>query len=316
MARALLRRAGLVVVAAVGALVAAAIVWAPWAERGADTVYDTSVAEPQLSERRPRVLFDEGHENAHSISGRFSPFARLLRADGCRVAARSGAITPEGLEGCDVLVVVNARGPDGGGSAFRVDEIAAVTEWVRAGGALLLVADHHPFGPAAADLAKEFGVTMVGGWCDDEANLLPGTADSGAIALRRDKGMLGEHPILSGVDVVGTFTGQSLVAPEGAAVLLRLGDSAVDRVPVGSKTETQGGRVTTTFETRDTSAAGHCQGLAMEFGKGRVVVLGEAAMLSAQVDARSGLKFGMNVPGVDNREFVLNCVRWLARAPE
>jgi hypothetical protein len=300
---------------------------APWRERGADRSYDTSVASPALAQRRPRVLFDHAHDNAHSITGRFKPFAELLRADGCEVVSTSKAVTPALLAeggGCDVLVIVNARPPEGreGKSALSDAEIEAITTWVAQGGSLLLAADHHPYGPAAENLAQPMGVRMVGGWCDDAANVFPGTADSGAIAYRRDKGMLGEHAILAGrsaaesINTIITFTGQSLVAPAEADSLLLCADSSVNRVPVSSTSQTMGDVTTTTFQTSDTSAAGHCQALAMTFGKGRVVMLGEAAMLSAQIDAKSNLKFGMNVPGADNRQFVLNTMRWLARGLE
>jgi hypothetical protein len=54
----------------------------------------------------------------------------------------------------------------------------------------------------------------------------------------------------------------------------------------------------------------------MTFGKGRVVVLGEAGMLSAQMirypDGRE-MRFGMNMPGNDNRQFALNVAHWLSR---
>jgi hypothetical protein len=319
------RRRLVSVVAALGIAVCAGVgflIWAPWAERGADLAYDTSVAQPRLRQRAPRILFDHGHGNAHSIDGRFSPFANLLRADGCRVAstASSSPITSALLHECDVLVVVNARAPKDApdGSAMKTTEIDAIKQWVNGGGALLLCADHHPFGTAAAPLAQAFSVGMSGGWCDDPANFFPGTADSGAIAFSRSKGMLGEHPIMTGhgsgerIDKLITFTGQSLTAPQEAAALLRLADTALDRIPVSSTSVTTGNTTKTTFQTKDASAAGRCQGLAMSFGKGRVVVLGEAGMLSAQIDDRSGLKFGMNVPGADNRQFVLNTVRWLA----
>jgi len=59
-------------------------------------------------------------------------------------------------------------------------------------------------------------------------------------------------------------------------------------------------------------ATGYSQGLAFELGKGRVVVLGEAGMLSAQLD-REGRPFGMNVAGNENRQFVLNTMHWLSR---
>ena len=49
----------------------------------------------------------------------------------------------------------------------------------------------------------------------------------------------------------------------------------------------------------------------MNYGSGRVVVLGEAAMLSAQIDAE-GRAFGMNYPNIDNRQFALNIMHWLS----
>ncbi len=40
----------------------------------------------------------------------------------------------------------------------------AVTEWVRAGGALFLIADHMPFPGAAENLAAAFGFTFYNGF--------------------------------------------------------------------------------------------------------------------------------------------------------
>jgi hypothetical protein len=44
-----------------------------------------------------------------------------------------------------------------------------------------------------------------------------------------------------------------------------------------------------------------------------VVVLGEAAMITAQIDQRQ-YRFGMNQPGIDNRQFALNVLHWLSGA--
>ena len=55
------------------------------------------------------------------------------------------------------------------------------------------------------------------------------------------------------------------------------------------------------------------QGVAVEYGGGRVVVLGEAAMLSAQLHRFDGHAIGMNVSGYDNRQLALNIVHWLSR---
>lgn len=291
-------------------------------EPGADNGYDVRVETPVLAGRRPRVLFDHGHQNIHSIRGRYRPFAKLLEADGCRVAQSGKALSAETLRGADILVIVNARGvePDRAAAAFTAAECDLVRDWVRDGGALLLVADHHPCGEAAAALAARFGVQMSGGWTDDAANARSGSGDPGQLLFRRQDGRLGDHPITRGtgssdhVDVVETFTGQSLAGPADAAPLLLLGESALDRVPVSATVEKRGSRRITTFETDDRSAAGRVQGLALRFGQGRVVVLGEAAMLTAQIE--KGQRFGMNSPGNDNRAFTLNVVRWLAGALE
>jgi hypothetical protein len=61
---------------------------------------------------------------------------------------------------------------------------------------------------------------------------------------------------------------------------------------------------------------GRAQGLALSVGRGRVVMLGEAAMLSAQRIVRPrqpDMLMGMNVPGSDDAQFCLNVLHWLSR---
>ena len=65
--------------------------------------------------------------------------------------------------------------------------------------------------------------------------------------------------------------------------------------------------------SRRRPAAGRSQGLAFTLGRGRVVVLGEAAMLSAQIGGPQRFKMGMTVPGNDDRQFALNVLHWLTR---
>jgi len=64
----------------------------------------------------------------------------------------------------------------------------------------------------------------------------------------------------------------------------------------------------------EVARGGRAQGVAFELWRGRVVVLGEAAMLTAQVTGRGSRKFGMNWPNNDDRQLALNIVRWLSRA--
>ncbi len=57
--------------------------------------------------------------------------------------------------------------------------------------------------------------------------------------------------------------------------------------------------------------AGWLQGAARQLGQGRVAILGEAAMCTAQVDEDGPM--GMNHPKApQNAQFCLNTVRWLS----
>jgi hypothetical protein len=208
------------------------------------------------------------------------------------------------LQKFDVLVISNALGGDGGDAsrpAFTEAECDAVSEWVKAGGRLLLVADHAPFGDAAQILAKRFGVDMSRGYTFEGPTP---TGQSTALSFTRENGRLGDHFIVNGrsqterVNRVRTFTGQSLKGPEGSVAFLKLGDDAKD--------------VSTPDDKNATSAAGRAQGLAFVVGRGRVVVMGEAAALSAQITGPERRPMGMNAPGNDNRQLALNIMRWLA----
>jgi hypothetical protein len=63
-----------------------------------------------------------------------------------------------------------------------------------------------------------------------------------------------------------------------------------------------------------TSVGGRAQAVALKFGSGRVIVLGEAALLTAQIARVDGteMRFGMNASGNDDRQFALNLVHWLS----
>jgi hypothetical protein len=102
---------------------------------------------------------DEAHHEFHTASGRYRPFAGLLRSDGAEVVPGRTSFTRKALHGVDVLVIANALGdprmdhPDAARSAFTPEECHVVADWVRAGGGLLLIADHAPMGAAASRLA-------------------------------------------------------------------------------------------------------------------------------------------------------------------
>jgi hypothetical protein len=89
--------------------------------------------------------------------------------------------------------------------------------------------------------------------------------------------------------------------------LLKLGYTAMDVLPPDRPPLT--GEQELDYKTE--SAADRAQGVALQFGKGRVVMLAEAAMFTAQV-APGGFRFGMNLPDIDNRQMALNTMHWLS----
>jgi len=317
------------------ALIVSGVVWAVAGAQTADGSYVPTVSAPAFSGRdRPQVFIDEAHLNVHTASGTYAPFATLLRRDGFWVRRNTAPLSSSALRdsfvdrfgGRVILVIANALGWRGTlqqvlnagglervvrmpGTALATEEVAEVEGWVRRGGSLLLVADHAPAGAAAAALSAAFGVEMTNWWAEDEAHHDTASRNPGFVVFRREAGMIGDHPIALGrspseqIHVVMTFTGQALRGRAGAA-LLTLSGSARE-YPYRRSRENEG-----------RSAAGLAQAVAVEHGDGRVVVLAEAAMITAQTTRLpdgATLRFGMNREGTDNRQFALNVMHWLAR---
>jgi hypothetical protein len=278
------------------------------AQQAPDLEFNTSVENPAYKREGPRVMFDEAHHNFHTTEGRYKPFVNLLMDDGYRVVRNRQPFSKTTLSSAKILVIANALGAeeddDEGAdkSAFTDDEIQAVQDWVKGGGALLLIADHAPFGGAAAALANSFGVEMSKGYTLDPQNCVAGSPSH--LIFSRENKLLANHPITEGrnekerLNLLRSFTGQSLKGPEGSAGILLLSDTASDRPTHDSK--------------ESVSAAGRAQAIAVKFGKGRVLVQGEAAMLSAQVSGADKRPMGMNVPGNDDKQYVLNVMHWLS----
>jgi hypothetical protein len=278
------------------------------AQQIVDPAFKATVNDPAFNKNFPRVLFDEGHNNQLSRMGRYKPFADLIDLDGYQVVVGRKIFNKETLDTFKILVIANALGADdiddAGAEqpAFADNECDAVREWVKSGGSLLLIADHAPYGAAAEILAKRFGVEMSKGSIHDTA--AQDSATPGWITFSRENGLLLDHPVIAGrsdsekVSRVMTFGGQSLKGPEGSSMFLKLGDTIMETSPAAGE--------------KETSAAGRAQGVALKFGKGRVVVLAEADVLSAQVTGRERTPIGINSPGTDNKQLALNIMHWLS----
>lgn len=287
------------------------------AAQGNDATFDTSIAHPAYdSGTGPRLLIDEAHNNLHTAEGRYASFAQLAGNDGYRVESWTGPFIAGALPREAIVVIANAMGVENPEDpAFTPAEIAAVREWVAGGGSLFLIADHAPFGAAASVLAEAFGVRMLDGHVRDAKNRAAELPGPFFLEFTRDAGTLLDHPIVNGrsdserLQRVVTFGGQALDAAPPAVVLLRLGD--------GAETVSEPGNP----ESPVQPVGGMAQAVAIEHGNGRVVIAGEAGLFGAQVIEgeavrRAGLdaplRFGMNHPGTDDRQLLLNTLHWLS----
>lgn len=280
-----------------------------FAQQVADPLFNPGVEDPAFTKNFPRVLFDEAHNNSETTTGRYKPFADLIFNDGYHLALNRQLFTKEVLKTFKILVIANPLGAedvdeaDAGETAFTPAECDAVIAWIRDGGALLLLVDQAPFSSATELLAKKLGVDMSQSNATDPANSYKESNNPSLILYSRENHSLADHPIRNGrnaaerINRVIVFAGQSLQGPAGSDAFLKLADTAVEAEPVTEKNR---------------SAAGRAQGIAFRLDKGRVVVLGDAAMLSAQLTGSGNQPFGMNVPEIDNRQLTLNIMHWLS----
>jgi hypothetical protein len=278
----------------------------------ADPDFKAQVEQPAYEKNSPRLMFDEAHNNFHTSTSRYKPFANLIMSDGYRLVINRQPFTRKTLDSFKLLVIVNALGDDideadAEKPAFTDEECSAVHDWVRSGGALLLIADPGAFAKSGANLAKQFGVEMSGNVTKDPSNSAEEFRPN-MILYSNDNHLLLEHPITTGRNTqeklgrVVVFSGQSLKGPQDSVGFLKLADSARD---------VNHGKDGT--EPATDSARGTTQGLALKVGNGRLVVLGEADMLSALLgDPPEREPIGMNYPGIDNKQLALNVIHWLS----
>jgi len=273
------------------------------AQQVADRKFRPPIEKPAFPPGKgPVVLVDEAHFNFHTASGRYLPFAALLRRDGYVVKGSAAKFTAKVLNGAKVLVISNAlneknrkdwRPPNP--SAFTGKEIATVHDWVMGGGSLLLIADHMPFAGAAEELGKAFGIRYLSGYA-----VAPKT--EGNLVFRRSDGTLKDHAITKGIDAVVTFTGSSFQIDGDGQPLLVFGPGVVS--------------MTAANDPKPLSVTGRLQGAVLPFGRGRVAVFGEAAMFSAQLAGPGKLPMGMNDPvAKQNPQFLMNVMHWLTGLP-
>jgi len=278
----------------------------------ADTSYNPVIQNPAYGiGLGPVVFIDEGHHNFHTMDGRYQAFAKLLERDGYMVKGYRGSFEKKRLKEGEILVISNALNEINMEhwylpilSAFAEPEIKIVKRWVKHGGSLFLIADHMPMAGAAKDLAAGFGFTFSNGFAVQKE---PGGPDSFNI----EEGTLKENLITKGRDStesvrqIVSFTGQAFEIPDDATPILVFNENYVNLMPDTAWVFND--------QTPSIDATGWSQGAYKAFGKGKVVVFGEAAMFTAQLAGPAQYKAGMNNEiAKENYRLLLNIMHWLS----
>lgn len=288
------------------------MIFSATAQQLPDTAFEYPIRQSAYqSGRGPLVMIDEAHNNFHTKNGGFRAFSNLLTKDGYNVKGLSKPILSEDvLRGCKILVIANALDSSNTDnwilptpSAFSGQEIRVIEQWVKAGGHLLLIADHMPFAGAATDLGKALGFGFLNGFAFTGVPKWPPS-----VFYRKDK-TLEPSPAVLGlldyekIDSVATFTGSAFSIPYGATGVLRFGDNDRSLQP------------DTAWKFSENTPAqplkGYYQGAIANYGKGKVALFGEAAMFTAQL-VNGTFRVGINSETApQNGQFVLNLIHWL-----
>jgi DNA modification methylase len=275
-----------------------------YGQQAPDTAYNFAVADPRYPAGKGSVVtVDAAHNNFHTLDNRYGPFGKVLANDGYRMVSNDKPVTGAVLRESRIYVISNPLDSSNIGgwqlptpSAFSPAEIAAINDWVKNGGRLLLIADHMPFAGAAQALAQSFGFKFLNCFAMDNRR-------RSLERFYRGNQSLSDDEITRGVDTVVTFTGSAFKIPKGAKPILTLKNYTLSLPVVAWQFEEN---------TPAVSGDGFFQGAYMDYGKGKIVVMGEAAMFSAQLAGPNRNPVGLNRPEARaNNQLLLNIIHWL-----
>ena len=277
----------------------------------ADTAFNPVIEKPLYKKGQGSVVFiDEAHNNFHTKNGRYKAFSILLERDGYQVKSYKDNFSEDKLKQGKILVISNALHKSNvqrwilpNPSAFSETEIESLKNWVKNGGSLFLIADHMPMAGASEDLAKAFGFQFTNGFAMNIESRGPSLFTLQDKTLVKSKITEGRNA-KENVSNIASFTGQAFKTPEDATSILRFDNSHVNMLPDTAWVFSA--------KTKQHFVEGWSQGAYKKFGKGKIVVFGEAAMFSAQLAGPSKFKAGMNNDvAPENYQLLLNIIHWL-----
>lgn len=253
------------------------------------------------------VHVDEAHNNFHTLSTRYYTFGEVLKNDGYQPRSFTQKFSDESLSSCKIMVIANAL-PDTLAwvlptqPAFTDDEASALKRWVQSGGALFLIADHMPCPGAVNPIGKAFGMNLFNGYALYDKD--------GKEIFTRAARTLKENIISNGrnraerVDSITIFAGHAFLPLRPVNTIMEFTEdhSVYFPNPPGEFKD----------DTPFIDAAGLTQSVYFPEGNGRVVIVAEAAMFSAQLAGEQKFKMGMNEPvAKHNAQLLLNIIHYL-----
>ena len=287
-------------------ILAAAATWIPLtgcAQQRPDKDFDPGLKQPLFPKGQgPVMLIDAGHHNFHTLEERFAPFGKVAVASGFQVKSISRKFEKDQLKDAKILVIANALHEENIEAweqpvhpAFSDEEVAVIKDWVSDGGRLFLIADHMPFPGAASNLAAAFGYEFYDGFAMRRPR-------KNYDLFSRNNQMLQSNSLTEGIDSIVSFTGQAFQIPDDATAVLTLDSNYWVLMP----------EVAWQFndQMKMQPAAGLSQLAYSRFGKGKVVVSGEAAMFTAQVAGKVMVCINADF-APNNLPILFNILEWL-----
>lgn len=289
-----------------------------FAQQVIDSLFVGNVDNPAYSlNQGPLILVDAFHNNGKTLNNGFSPIADILIKDGYKLSSLNREFVTTQIDSTSILVIIDAlheinidnwKLPTP--SAFTDLEINKINNWVKNGGNLLLVADHMPFPGASKKLAEEFGIEWINGFVIDSLRW-------DLSEFIKDDNTLLEHAITQGrfndesIDAVFSYYGSGFkINNPNITGLFKF----INKDIVSYQTE-EAWKMFPHTPLLPTSNL--YQAAALEHGKGRVVIVAESSLFSAQLVGKNRKPIGINyIEKGQNLQFVLNLFHWLSRIIE
>ena len=250
-----------------------------------------------------------------SIDNRMFPFIKVLKEDGYQVKPLKEPISKSSINKADILIIISALHKTNIDNwklptpeAFNDLEINELLQWIKEGGSLLLVADHMPFPGAIKKLSSNLGVEWLNGFVIDSVNW-------GMSTFSKREGTLAKHPLVNGrnknekVNWVATYYGSGF----------KLKDSTITGIFSFNNKDVVSYQTQEAWKmdnnTPVISSDELFQAAVMKKGKGKVALIGEASLFSAQLVGKDKNPVGINFQNNNqNLQFVLNLLHWLSGA--